>query len=280
MKKWNLIIDVEKCNACNNCFLAIKDEYGGNDWGEYCAPQPAKGARWLNVERHERGQEPIVDVTYYPVTCNHCDNAPCINSNTVGIINKREDGIVTINPRNAKGHEDIVKMCPFGQIHWNEELSIPQIWPFDAHLLDKGWNEPRISQVCPTEAIKSLLVEDSEIEKIAAIEKLATIPAPENVKPRIYYKNFDRVTKAFVAGSFYSRVNEIEDCIEGLEVKLLQNDNLVAITKTDNFGDFKFDGLEIDNSKYVVSVIDSNSKTQIFSLSLSESKNIGAICIN
>jgi Fe-S-cluster-containing dehydrogenase component len=27
MKKWNLIIDIEKCEDCNNCFLACKDEH-------------------------------------------------------------------------------------------------------------------------------------------------------------------------------------------------------------------------------------------------------------
>ena len=40
MKKWNLIIDVEKCEDCNNCFLACKDEHMYNDWPGYALPQP------------------------------------------------------------------------------------------------------------------------------------------------------------------------------------------------------------------------------------------------
>jgi len=32
MKKWYFIIDVEKCENCQNCFLACKDEFAGNDW--------------------------------------------------------------------------------------------------------------------------------------------------------------------------------------------------------------------------------------------------------
>ncbi|XFO68983.1 hypothetical protein SPSIL_052110 [Sporomusa silvacetica DSM 10669] len=32
MKKWHLIIDVEKCEDCNNCHMACKDEHVGNEW--------------------------------------------------------------------------------------------------------------------------------------------------------------------------------------------------------------------------------------------------------
>ena len=48
MKKWNLVIDVAKCTNCNNCFLADKDEYVGNDFPGYAAPQPRHGHRWRN----------------------------------------------------------------------------------------------------------------------------------------------------------------------------------------------------------------------------------------
>ena len=30
-KKWNLIVDVARCDNCRLCFLAVKDEYIGND---------------------------------------------------------------------------------------------------------------------------------------------------------------------------------------------------------------------------------------------------------
>ena len=28
-RKWNLIVDVERCDNCRLCFLAVKDEYIG-----------------------------------------------------------------------------------------------------------------------------------------------------------------------------------------------------------------------------------------------------------
>ena len=76
MKKYNLIIDVEKCEDCNNCFLSCKDEHVDNEWPGYSASQPLHGQRWMNIMRKERGQYPLIDVVYLPVPCMHCDNAP------------------------------------------------------------------------------------------------------------------------------------------------------------------------------------------------------------
>ena len=98
MKKWHMIIDVEKCEDCNNCFLACKDEYVDNDWPGYSASQPRHGHRWMNIMRKERGQYPIIDVAYLPVPCMHCDNAPCVKAAKDGAIYQRADGIVIIDP--------------------------------------------------------------------------------------------------------------------------------------------------------------------------------------
>ena len=76
MKKWNMIIDIAKCHDCNNCFLACKDEFVDNDWPSYSLAQPTAGQRWMNIHRQERGQYPKVDVSFLPLPCMHCDNAP------------------------------------------------------------------------------------------------------------------------------------------------------------------------------------------------------------
>ena len=69
MEKWNLIIDVAECTNCNNCFLACKDEYVGNDFPGYSAPQPLHGHKSFYIESREHGQYPMVDVAYRPTTC-------------------------------------------------------------------------------------------------------------------------------------------------------------------------------------------------------------------
>ena len=102
---------------------------------------------------------------------------------------KRNDGIIIIDPEKSKGQKQIVDSCPHGSISWNEELKIPQIWFFDAHLLDKGWKEPRAVSVCATDAMKALKVDDREMQKIVQKEKLEILNPEYNTSPRVYYKN-------------------------------------------------------------------------------------------
>ena len=62
--KWNLFVDLPKCTGCRNCFIAVKDEYVGNDAPGVFAPQPVSDATWFAVEHHERGRAPFTEVTY------------------------------------------------------------------------------------------------------------------------------------------------------------------------------------------------------------------------
>jgi Fe-S-cluster-containing dehydrogenase component len=155
-KMWNLIVDVARCDNCRVCFLAVKDEYVGNDFPGVSAAQPAQGHNWLEIQRKERGSYPMVEARFMPVMCNHCDDAPCMDV-AQGAVTKRSDGIVIIDPELAKGQKQIVDACPYGAISWNEELQLPQHWIFDAHLLDAGWTKTRAEQCCPTGVYRAQL---------------------------------------------------------------------------------------------------------------------------
>jgi Fe-S-cluster-containing dehydrogenase component len=91
MDKWNLIIDVAKCENCNNCVLAAKDELVGNNFPGYSAPHAAQGTGAIRIERTTRGTTPMVDAAYVPRMCNHCDNAPCLKAGADGAVRKRDD---------------------------------------------------------------------------------------------------------------------------------------------------------------------------------------------
>ena len=169
-KKWNMVIDVARCMDCNDCFLADKDEFTGNDFPPYSVAQPWSGHRWMNIMRTERGQYPLVQVAYRPTPCLHCDDAPCIKDSPAGTIYKRDDGLVIIDPEKAKGHPEIVATCPYEVIYWNEEAQVAQKCTGCAHLLDEGWTETRCSQVCPADAIKLVLADDAEMAARVAAE--------------------------------------------------------------------------------------------------------------
>jgi Fe-S-cluster-containing dehydrogenase component len=241
MKKWNLVIDVGRCHDCNDCFLADKDEFVDNEWLPTALAQPRHGQRWMNIERKERGQYPLVQVAYLPLPCQHCGDAPCMKASPAGTIYRRPDGLVIIDPVRAKGHPEIVKACPYGAIYWNEEAQVPQKCTGCAHLLDEGWTETRCSQVCPTDAIKLVLAEDAEMAARAAAEGLESYKADLASSPRVYYKNLHLWTRSFLAASVVYK--DTDECAEAVKVTVSQAGKKVGETLTNNYGDFLVDHL-------------------------------------
>ena len=277
MTKWNLIVDVEKCNNCNNCFLAVADEYQGNDHPGYAAPMPKHGHHWFDILRHERGQGLMTDIAHVPVMCQHCDDAPCIREAHNEAIAKRDDGIVIIDPEKARGQQHLVEVCPYGAIWWNEELGLPQHWIFDAHLLDRGWKEPRCVQSCPTGALKSLKVDDDKMAQVVEAEGLEAFNPELPTRPRVHYKNLYRYKTCFIGGSIAVVVDGVEDCLEGATVLLYHDGERVADAFTDTYGDFKFDKLEAGSGGYTVEVMHPDYQSKTVSAELGESITLGVI---
>ena len=221
--KWNLIVDVERCDNCRLCFLAVKDEYIGNEFAGYSAAQPVQGHNWLEIRRKERGAYPLVEARFMPVMCNHCDAAPCIEAARDGAVRKRPDGIVIIDPEKSRGQQQIVDACPYGAICWNEERQVPQAWPFDAHLLDGGWTRTRGEQACPAHVYRTIKVEDEEMQRLQSEEGLEVLKPELGTRPRVYYKNLHVMTKCFAGGTVVRHVKGVEECAAGVEVVLEQD---------------------------------------------------------
>jgi Fe-S-cluster-containing dehydrogenase component len=275
MKKWNMIIDVAECTNCNLCTLATMDEYVGNEWPGYAKPMPRHGHKWINILQKERGQVPMIDIAYVPTMCNHCDDAPCI-AKAPDAIKKRPDGIVLIDPEKATGRKDLVDACPYGHIWWNEELKVAQAWPFDAHLIDDGWQQTRGHQSCPTGAMRAISIEDADMARMAREEGLEVMRPELGSKPRVYYRNLWRYSKCFIGGSISAEANGLIDCIAGARVRLLKDGRLIGEALSDGYGDFKFDKLDEDSGKYTVE-ISANGRTRTVDARLGASVNLGEI---
>ena len=277
MSKWNMIINVAECTNCQLCTLATMDEYVGNDWPGYSAPMPRHGHKWINILQKERGQVPMIDVAYVPTMCNHCDDAPCIKAAKDGAIAKRPDGIVVIDPVKAKGQKQLVDACPYGHIWWNEELNLPQAWPFDAHLIDQGWQQTRGQQSCPTGAMRAVKVDDGEMDRIARDEGLAVMKPELGTRPRVYYRNLWRYATCFIGGSLSAEQGGAVDCVEGAKVRLVKAGKPVAETVSDNYGDFKLDKLDEDSGTYVVEISGPGRSTRRVEATLGHSISLGEI---
>ena len=277
-EKWHLIIDVDKCENCQNCFLACRDEFTDNRFDGYSAPQPRHGHRWIQIKKKERGQFPHIDVAYMPILCFHCEDAPCAKASKNGTVYQRNDGIVLIDPKKSKGQTDIVKSCPHGAIWWNEEERVAQKCTLCAHLLDEGWKEPRCVTVCPTGALQIKKIESRQVDDFIKTEKLQPCSVDKNSQHAVLYKNLYRYTDCFISGSLAVTVNQVTDCIQGARVELKnESGEKVGEITSDCFGDFKFDNLKENSGKYIIKVSHPDYGDREITHDLKESAFIGVI---
>jgi tetrathionate reductase subunit B len=264
------VIDTGICNGCYNCQISCKDEHVGNDWTPIAKPQPDVGQFWLKMNETVRGTVPKVKVAYRPHLCMHCDKATCMTACKVkGALYKREDGLVVIDSEKCTGCKACVDACPYGAIYFNEGLNLAQKCTGCAHLIDRGWKEPRCADACPTGAIK--FGEESEFK--AQIKKAEVMNSEYGTMPRVYYLN---LPKKFIAGTVYDPIKK--EIIKGASCTLVN----VAVksekvtVKTDGFGDFWFEGLK--DGKYNLTLEAEGFPTKkISAISTEKDVNLGDI---
>ena len=260
MTRYGMVVDIARCNGCYNCFIACRDEHCGNDFPPYSRSQPETGHYWMRLVEKERGRFPKVKVAYTAIPCMQCDKPRCVEVAEASVpagepapIYRRPDGIVVIDPDRATGRNDLLGSCPYRVIFWNEELDLPQKCTFCAHLLDRGWKEPRCVEACPTRALRFGDLDDPQSE----VAQLVASGRTELLRPE--YRMQDKVTyislpKRFVAGTVV--FGDTDACGEGAQVMLRPVDGAggAAVTcAADNYGDFEFEDLP-PGASYTVAV--------------------------
>ena len=263
----SFVIDIAKCNGCYNCQVACKEEHVGNDWTPYAKPQPDTGQFWMKMHEKVRGTVPKVKVTYVPTPCMHCGDAKCIASCGPGAIYRRDDGLVVIDPVKCTGCMGCLDVCPYGSVYFNRDMNLAQKCTGCAHLLDKGWKEPRCVDVCPTGAIR--FGEEEELKSL--IEGADVLSPEESSMPLVHYRN---LPKRFIAGSIFDSGQD--ECLEDVKVTLTSvatpartqtaggdycfrgdhggqpKTGVTLVSATDFFGDFWFN--QIDTAQYVLKI--------------------------
>jgi len=274
MARYGMVVDATRCNACYNCFLACRDEYCGNDYPPYSLAQPSTGHFWMRLIERERGIHPKVKMNYIPLPCMHCDDAPCIAMTQNGEVYKRPDGIVIIDPVKAKGKKELLTLCPYRVIYWNDEKDIPQKCTFCAHLLDVGMKEPRCVEVCPAGALAFGDLDDtnSEVSKRLATGKAEILHPEYGIKEKVSYIG---LPKRFVSGTVI--FGKQDECAENVTVTLIGNKEKKTV-KTNNFGDFEFEGLPADTN-YTVKVEYPKHKTQEFNINTTVDVYLGEVIL-
>ncbi len=273
MARLGFVFNVERCNGCYSCFLACKDEFTGN-----ChlptAEATVEGVNLVKVNEIEYGTGSKVKVDYTHTICQQCSNPPCMNKYPDQIY-KRDDGIVIIDPKKAKGNREMVNACPYGAIVYNEQADLPQKCTMCAHMRDAGEKVTRCSECCPNQAVLFGDLDDpkSEIaiyvkEHAAELEKLH----PEyGTEPNVYYRN---MPKPFICGEVVCA--DTDACCKGAKVTCTGEDGAAQETVTDFFGDFEFRFLP-KNTCYTVKVEAAGYKPCQIETKTSAAVNLGEI---
>ncbi len=226
----------------------------------------------MNLKTHERGQVPKVKVTYLPLMCQHCDNAPCMKACPEDALYKREDGLVEIDQGKCTGCGLCEEACPYGVIYMNEDLNVAQKCTGCAHLVDIG-ETPRCADICPRDAI---FFGDEDDPKLIQLKKKAEILHPEfEAKPRIHFKG---LPKPFAAGTVVD--NEKDEVLSGARITAsdLFNDTVVEAV-SDEFGDFWLRNLSL-NHKYRIDFRKEGYGEQTMVITVQKDMNIGDVSLN
>lgn len=253
------LIDLAHCNGCYSCQIVCKDEHCQKDWEPYSAAQPLTGQFWLKVDEKDRGQVPWVRVAYTPTLCAHCADAPCASVCADGAFERRDDGLLLINPKICTGCGLCVDACPQRSIYFNNDLHIAQKCTGCAHLLDNGWEKPRCADACPHEVIQ--FKEEEEFGDL--LHKAEALEAVSSLGPKVYYLN---LPKRFVAGSTIDF--GIDEVVIGATVRAVGSRGYEATCTTDDLGDFMFD--EIPPDTYSISITADGYKNLIVEADLTK----------
>ena len=248
MSKKTFLIDVDKCTGCKLCIISCKDEHVDNSYLPWTKPQPDTGQFWIDVHSLERGWIPRVRMSYLPVFCQHCENAPCIKACPESAIKTRDDGLVWIDPEPCTNCGLCEEACPYDVIFMNGDSKIAQKCTGCAHRVDEG-ALPRCVDVCPHDAIVFGDVADggfSDAEGGGAPE----VYHPEYLtEPRVYWKG---LPKPWITGAVIDPVSD--EVIPGVSVTSVDLFESASVTVlSDEFGDFWIRGMEKDR-KYRVEV--------------------------
>ena len=108
-RKFVMVIDLAKCKNARNCVTACQKMHH----------QP-EDKEWLQVKLMKDNEQAAP--YWFPKTCFHCDNPPCVKVCPVNATFKREDGLVLIDNDRCIGCKFCMAACPYSTrvFNWDE----------------------------------------------------------------------------------------------------------------------------------------------------------------
>lgn len=140
-KRYGWFVDTRRCFGCHGCEVSCKAE---NDvpLGHFIRQTFYKDV----------GDYPKVSRLFMPMSCQHCEDAPCIKACPCGALHKGPGGSVVIDYNTCCGHATCVEVCPYGALYIDPVANQAVKCHNCYHRLDDGM-EPACANTCPADAI-------------------------------------------------------------------------------------------------------------------------------
>ena len=108
-RKFVMVVDLAKCNNARKCITACQKMH-----------HLPEDKEWLQVKllKDSKDAAPY----WFPKTCYHCDNPPCVKVCPVDATFKRQDGLVLIDSDRCIGCKFCMAACPYSTrvFNWDE----------------------------------------------------------------------------------------------------------------------------------------------------------------
>jgi molybdopterin-containing oxidoreductase family iron-sulfur binding subunit len=222
--KWAMSIDMNSCTGCNACIVSC---YAENNIAVVGKQQVRIGRnmQWLRIDTYFEGDLAAPRAHFQPMTCQHCENAPCEQVCPVGATVHTPEGINTMVYNRCVGTRYCSNNCPYKVRRFNfllysdyetESLKLsrnPDVSVRSRGVMEKcsyclqritsarieadKENRPirdgevvtACQQACPAKAIVFGNMNDpaSKVTKLHAMERTYQVIADQNTRPRTRY---------------------------------------------------------------------------------------------
>lgn len=125
MARWGMVIDLDKCTACQACVVACRQE-NNVPFAEEEQAAMGRAIFWMQMIPEIEGEYPKLKARFMPRPCFHCDNPPCVKVCPVGATYRNPEGLVGQIYGRCIGCRYCTAACPYTARYFN--WYAPQ-WP-------------------------------------------------------------------------------------------------------------------------------------------------------